>query len=147
MCFVDTLGLVAAQFSLPKLAQHDCPRVRRLLEVNQEFRERLGPGVAEKLADPGGASRVGQHQDVKKDCAGGGTNRVEAVAELALDVFEIHADPDSSARPSGPHREIWRSTRVAGEVSPFVRSPFAVFMGSRAAACPLTPGSDPLRLS
>ena len=42
-----TLLVSPAQLPLPKLAQDDGASVRRLLEVDRELRERLGPGMAE----------------------------------------------------------------------------------------------------
>ena len=56
----------AAEFPLPKLAQYDCARVRRLLEVDQELRERLGPRIAEEVADTAGTLMVREHQGVLK---------------------------------------------------------------------------------
>ena len=52
--------------------------------------------VAEELADPGSALVVKEHQNVEEHGTRRGTDRVEAVAELALDVFEIHGLLDTS---------------------------------------------------
>ena len=81
---------LAAKFPLPQLTEHDRPRVRRLFEVDQELRKRLGPKVAEELPDPAGTLVVGQREDVEEHGTGCGTDGVETIAECAFDGLEVH---------------------------------------------------------
>jgi hypothetical protein len=95
--------------------------VGRLLEVDQELRERLGPGIAVELADPAGALVLGEHQDVEEHGARRGTDGLKTIAELAFDVLEIHANGDSSPSGDGHAQNDAASKPVTRETCPFVR--------------------------
>ena len=60
------------------------------VRVDQQLGEGSALRLAPELADPVGPLEVGQHQDVEQLGAGSGAERVEALAELPLDVLQVH---------------------------------------------------------
>ena len=60
------------------------------LAVDQQFGEGAALGVAPELADPLGSLEIGKHQDVEQLGAGSGTERVQALTKLSLDLFRPH---------------------------------------------------------
>ena len=68
-----------ANFLLPKLAQHYGTGGRRLLEVDQDIREGLGPRIAIQIANPTSTLVIWQREEML-DVAAERTESTESIA-------------------------------------------------------------------
>jgi hypothetical protein len=80
-----------------------------LLAIDQE----LGEGalwVAPELADPIGSLEVGEHEDVEKLGAGSGTERIETLPQLLLELIRTHVNRRLRRRRAARdrRRDAWR---------------------------------------
>ena len=57
--------------------------------VDQDLRERLGPGIVVEITDPAGSLVVAELERMEKHWSRRGTDGIETSEEQALEVFEI----------------------------------------------------------
>jgi len=84
---------------LPQHPDEHRPERPILLAVDEEFGEGAALRVAPELTDPVGPLEVGEHQDVEQLGAGSGTERIETLPQLLLELIRTHGEPEITASP------------------------------------------------